>query len=85
MTTAFPPASGERAPSLDQRLARELVQGLVQSAVSRGVDPTPRLQQFRTLQQATIAMSRDPMRAKAAEQLIRAIDLALQELTPVNS
>ncbi|MCJ2101969.1 hypothetical protein [Methylobacterium sp. E-046] len=85
MTTAFPPASGGRAPALDERLARELVQGVVQSATARDVDPAARLREFRTLQQAAIAMSRDPAVIHAAEQLVRAIDLTLQELTPVKT
>lgn len=72
-------------PGSDDRLAREFVQGLVQSAIARGVDPTARLQQFRMLQQAVIAMSRDPAAAQAAEQLVRAVDEALQELSPVKS
>lgn len=72
-------------PGVDEHLAREFVQGLVQSAINRGVDPSARLQQFRTLQQAATAMSRDPAVARAAEQLVRAIDLALQELAPVKS
>lgn len=61
----------------DECLARELVQGLVQSAIARGVDPAARLQQFRALQQAAIAISRDPAVARAAEHLVRAIDLTL--------
>jgi len=85
MNTAFPPPSGSMAPGLDERLARELVQGLVQSATARGVDPAARLREFRTLQEAAIAMSRDPAVARAAEQLVRAIGLALQELAPVKS
>lgn len=83
MNTACPPSSGWIAPSLDERLARELVQGLVKSAISRGVDPAARLQQFRKLQQAAIAMARDPILASAAEQLVRATDLTLQELMPM--
>ena len=49
----------EKMPSFDERLAHEFVQGLVRSAIARGVDPVARLQQFRTLQQAAIVMSRD--------------------------
>ena len=85
MNTTCPPSSGWRAPGLDERLACELIRGLVKSAISRGVDPAARLQQFRTLQQATIAMSQDPTLARAAEQLVRTIDRTLQELTPVKS
>ncbi len=72
-------------PNLDERFAREFVQGLVQSAIARGLDPAARLQQFRTLQQAAIAMSRDPATVRTAEQLVQAIDHALQELTLVKS
>ncbi|MGH1572431.1 hypothetical protein ACRAWG_19265 [Methylobacterium sp. P31] len=72
-------------PNLDERLAREFVQGLVQSAMARGLDPAARLQQFRTLQQAAISVSRDPAVARTAEQLVRAIDHALHELTLVKS
>ncbi|MGH1592315.1 hypothetical protein ACRBEV_32855 (plasmid) [Methylobacterium phyllosphaerae] len=72
-----------RTLGLDERLARELVQGLVLSAIARGVDPAARLQQFRTLQEAAIAMSRDPAVAQTAEQLVRAIDVTLQELAAV--
>jgi hypothetical protein len=57
----------------------------VQSAIARGLDPAARLQQFRTLQQAAIAMSRDPATVRTAEQLVQAIDNALQELTLVKS
>ncbi|MGH1592214.1 hypothetical protein ACRBEV_32350 [Methylobacterium phyllosphaerae] len=78
-------SSSSMAPGLDERLARELVQGLVQSAIARGVDPAARLQQFRTLQEAAIAMSRDPAVAQTAEQLVRAIDVTLQELAAVKS
>lgn len=67
----------QQVPGFDERLARELVQGLVQSAIARGVDPAARLQQFRALQQAAIAISRDPAVARAAEHLVRAIDLTL--------
>jgi hypothetical protein len=65
--------------------AREFVQGIVQSATARGAEPAARLQQFRALQQAAIAMSQDPSVVRAAEQLVPAIDLALQELAPVKS
>jgi predicted signal transduction protein with EAL and GGDEF domain len=71
--------------NLDERLAREFVQGLVRSAIARGLDPATRLQQFRTLQQAAIGMSRDPAVARTAEQLVQAIDRALQALTLVKS
>jgi hypothetical protein len=80
MSTSFP-----TSPGFDEHLAREFVQGLVQSAIDRGADPTARLQQFRALQQATIAMTRDPVVSQAAEHLLRAIDLTLQELTAVKS
>lgn len=76
-----PPSSDWIALGLDERLACELVQGLVQSAIAQGADPVARLQQFRTLQQAVIAMSRAP----GAEQLVRAVNQALQELSPVKS
>jgi predicted ArsR family transcriptional regulator len=85
MNTAFPPSSGSTALSLDERLARELIQGLVQSAIAGGADPVARLREFRTLQQAASAMSQDPTVAQAAEQLVRTIDLTLQELAPVKS
>lgn len=85
MNTAVPPSSGWMAPGPDERLARELVQGLVQSAVARGDDPVARLREFRTLQQAAMAMSQDPSVAEAAERLVRVIDLAMQELTAVKS
>jgi predicted ArsR family transcriptional regulator len=80
MNTSFP-----TSPGFDEHLAREFVQGLVHSAIGQGADPAARLQQFRTLQQAAIAMSRDPDVAQTAEQLVRAIDLTLQELAPVRS
>lgn len=67
-------------PRLDERLARELVQGLVQSATARGRDPVARLQEFRTLQQAAVAIARDAVVAQTAERLVREADLALQEL-----
>ena len=70
---------------LDERLARELVQGLVQSAIAREVDPVARLQEFRTLQEAAMAMSQDPAVAGTAERLVRAVDLTLQELTALKS
>lgn len=85
INSACPPAFSRMPPSLDERLARELVQGLAQSAVARGTDPAARLLQFRTLQQAAIAMSPDPILSTTAEQLVRAVNLILQELTPVNS
>ncbi len=69
----------------DEHLAREFVQGLVQSAVARGLDPAARLEQFRTLQHAVIAMTPDPAVAEATTRLVRAIDLALAELTAVKS
>ncbi|WP_456685739.1 hypothetical protein [Bradyrhizobium sp. P5_C11_2] len=75
----------QKMPSFDERLAHEFVQGLMQSAIDRGLDPAARLQQFRTLQQAAIVMSRDPAVAQAAEHLVRAIDLTLQELAAVQS
>jgi len=74
-----------KMPSFEERLAHEFVQGLVRSAIARGVDPVARLQQFRMLQQPAIVMSRDPAVAQAAEQLVRAIDLTLQELAAVQS
>lgn len=70
---------------LDERLARELVQGLVRSAIARGSDPVARLQEFRTLQRAAIAMSRYANAAQTAEQLVRAADLTLQELRATKS
>lgn len=83
--TAIPPSSGWVTPSPDAHLAQELVQGLVQSAVAKGGDPVARLQEFRTLQQAAIAISRDVTLSGAAEELVRAIDLRLQELTAAKS
>lgn len=70
---------------LDERLARELVQGLMRSAIERGSDPIARLQEFRTLQLAAIAMSQDATVTQAAEQLVRAADLTLQELLAAKS
>lgn len=78
-------SSSSMALGLDERLARELVQGLVQSAIARGVDPAARLREFRTLQQAVIAMSQAPDVAETAGRLVRAVDNALQELSPVKS
>jgi hypothetical protein len=80
-----PPLLGWMAPRLDERLARELIQGLVQSAVTRGGDPVARLQEFRTHQEAAMAVSQDPAVAGTTECLIRAIDLTIQELTAVKS
>jgi hypothetical protein len=80
MNTSF-----QTLPGFDEHLAREFVQGLVQSAIGQGADPLARLQQFRALQQAVIAMSRAPAVAQAAEQLVWAVDQALQELSPVKS
>ena len=65
------------APGLDERLARELVQGLVQSAAARGADPGARLREFRTLQQAATAKAQDEVIAQIAEQLVRAANLTL--------
>ncbi|MGT2478835.1 hypothetical protein ACU4GR_08055 (plasmid) [Methylobacterium oryzae CBMB20] len=78
-------SSSSMALGLDERLARELVQGLVESAIARGVDPTARLREFRTLQLAAIAVSQDPVVAETAERLVREIGLALQEQAPVKS
>lgn len=69
----------------EERLARELVRGLVQSAIARGADPAARLQEFRMLQQAAMAISQDPAVAQITVRLVRAIDLALQELAAVKS
>ncbi|MCJ2019423.1 MULTISPECIES: hypothetical protein [unclassified Methylobacterium] len=85
MNTALPPSSGWVAPGPDAHLAQELVQGLVQSAIAKGGDPVARLQEFRTLQQAALAISRNATLARAAEELVRAIDLRLQELTTMKS
>lgn len=74
-------AEVQGAHDLNEGLARELVQGLVQSAVARGGDPVARLQEFRTLQEAAMATSQNPAVAETAERLVRAIDLTLQELT----
>lgn len=73
------------APDLDECLARELLQGLVRSAVARGADPIARLQEFRTLQQTAIAMSQDSIVAQSAERLVRAADLTMQELLKARS
>lgn len=78
-------AKVQTLPGLDGHVARELVRGLVESAIAKGVDPAARLQQFRTLQQAAIAMSQNPAAAQTAERLVCAIDLILQELTTVKS
>lgn len=75
----------QKMPNFDERLARELVQGLLRSALARRVDPSARLHQFRTLQLAAIAMSREPAVLQAAEQLVQATDLALQKLAPGRS
>lgn len=85
MNTAFSPSLSRMAPGVDERLARELVQGLVESATARRGDPVARLREFRTLQEAAGAMSRDPAVAQATERLIRTIDLTLKELTAVKS
>lgn len=85
MNTAFSLSLRGMAPGLDERLARELVRGLVQSATDRGGDPVARLREFRTLQQAAGAMSQDPAAAQATEQLVRAVDLTLQELSVLKS
>jgi len=66
--------------NFDERLAHEFVQGLLRSALARRVDPSARLHQFRTLQLAAIAMSEEPAVVQAAEQLVRAVDLALHKL-----
>jgi hypothetical protein len=84
-TTTTSSSSECMSPGLDERLAHELVQGLVQSAIARGSDPATRLREFRTLQQAASAMSRDPAVARTAEQLIRAVDMTLRELTAAKS
>jgi hypothetical protein len=67
--TSHAPPSSRMVPGLDERLERELVQGLVQSAIARGADPGARLREFRTLQQAAMAMSLDPAIAETAERL----------------
>lgn len=85
MNTSILTSSGSMAPGLDEHLACEFVQSLVQSAIARGADPAARLQEFRTLQQAAIVMSRDPAIAHAAAHLLRAIDITLQDLTAVKS
>lgn len=72
-------------PDLDERLARELVKGLVRSAVARGADPIARVQEFRTLQQAAIAKVQDAVIMQIAERLVRAADLTLQELLTAKS
>lgn len=72
-------------PNLDDRLARELVRGLVRSASARGANPVARLQEFRKLQQAAAAISQDPIASHIAEQLVYATDLALQELLTAKS
>ncbi|MHB2209748.1 hypothetical protein [Methylobacterium sp. CM6257] len=64
-------------PDFDEHLAREFVQGLVGSALARGLDPAARLQQFRILQQAVAAMTRDPVLAETAARLVRVIDRTL--------
>jgi hypothetical protein len=79
------PSPGWMASGLDERFARELVQGLVQSASARGEDPAARLREFRTLQQAAGAMSQDPAVAEAAERLVRAIDICLREFATAKS
>jgi hypothetical protein len=70
---------------VDQHLVREFVRGLVHSAITRGLDPVARLQQFRALQQAIIAMTSDPAAAWTSKQIADAVDLTLEELTAVKS
>ncbi|MBN4098566.1 MULTISPECIES: hypothetical protein [Methylobacterium] len=72
-------------PDFDEHLAREFVQGLVQSAIVRGLDPAVRLQQFRTLQQAAMVMMPDPAAVRTSKQIVDAIDLILEELTAAKS
>jgi hypothetical protein len=83
--TTSPPPSEWMAWGINERFARELVQGLIQSAIARGDDPGARLRQFRTLQQAAMTMSQDLAVTDTAERLIRAIDLSLQDLAAVKS
>lgn len=64
----------------DEHLAREFVQGLVLSAISRGLDPVARLEQFRALQQAVILMTTDPAATWASKQIVCAVDHALHDL-----
>ncbi|GLS71735.1 hypothetical protein [Methylobacterium tardum] len=70
---------------LDEPLARELVRGLVRSAVTRGIDPATRLKAFRTLKESVIAMSQDPATITSAEQLVQAVDLCLRDLSTLTS
>lgn len=72
-------------PDVDEQLAREFVRGIVQSAIAEGRDPVTRLQQFRALQQAVVAMTPDPAAVRTSKQVVRAIDLTLQELAQVKS
>jgi hypothetical protein len=72
-------------PGFDEHLAREFVQGLVRSAIDRGLDPAARLRQFRTLQEVIGAKTRVPDVARGAEQLFHAINLKLVELAAVKS
>jgi len=58
---------------------RDLVPGVGQPP-REVLNPVARLQEFRTLQHAAAAMSQDSVVARTAEQLVRATDLALQEL-----
>jgi len=57
----------------------------VLSTIARRSDSVARLQEFRTLQFAAIAMSQDATVAQTAEQLVRAVDLILQELLAAKS
>ncbi|MBE7201431.1 MAG: hypothetical protein INR70_27010 [Parafilimonas terrae] len=69
----------------DGRLASELIDGLVRSAIAWEADPVARLLQFRTLQEAAMATSRDPDVVQAAGRLVGVIDLTLEEMTAVKS
>ncbi|OHV16681.1 hypothetical protein BK022_10555 [Methylorubrum extorquens] len=61
------------------------MRSLVRSAIARGSDPVARLQEFRTLQLAAIAMSHDSTVAQTAEQLVLAADFTLQKLRAAKS
>ena len=80
-----PAAMNRTASGVDEHLARELVHGLMRSAIARGDDPATRLSEFRTLQQGVIAVSREFETARTAEQLVRAVDLCLRKLATSKS
>ncbi|MCP1557129.1 UNVERIFIED_ORG: hypothetical protein M2438_001203 [Methylobacterium sp. SuP10 SLI 274] len=53
--------------------------------IARRSDSVARIQEFRTLQFAAIAMSQDATVTQTAERLVGAVDLILQELLAAKS